>query len=202
MTRISVVLPLYQGERYLARVLPPIVEAVQRKELHEFLVVDDCSTDRGPGICREHGVRVLKADTRRGPGAARNLGASEATGEVLLFLDADTVMSGDVPSLVRETFEQRPDCEALFGSYDDQPADPGWISKYRNLLHHYVHQNSSSEASTFWSGCGAMRRDVFLAHGGFDERFRRMWRFYLAYCEGAFRAAAIDVKQLALTKSN
>ena len=37
---------------------------------------------------------------------------------------------------------------------------------------------------------------------GFDERFRRMWRFYLAYCEGGFRSAAIDVKQLALTKSN
>ena len=35
---------------------------------------------------------------------------------------------------------------------------------------------------------------------GFDERFRRMWRFYLAYCEGGFRAASIDVKQLALVK--
>ncbi len=35
---------------------------------------------------------------------------------------------------------------------------------------------------------------------GFDERFRRMWRFYLAYCEGGFRAASIDVKQLGLVK--
>ena len=35
---------------------------------------------------------------------------------------------------------------------------------------------------------------------GFDERFRRMWRFYLAYCEGGFRSGAIDVKQIALAK--
>ena len=36
---------------------------------------------------------------------------------------------------------------------------------------------------------------------GFDDRFRRMWRFYLAYCEGGFRAASIDVKQLAVVKA-
>jgi GT2 family glycosyltransferase len=55
------------------------------------------------------------------------------------------------------------------GSYDDAPGDPGFLSQYRNLLHHFVHQSSREVASTFWAGCGAVRRRAFLGVGGFDE---------------------------------
>lgn len=62
----------------------------------------------------------------------------------------------------------------MIGSYDDSPVSPGFISLYKNLFHHYVHQNSSGESQTFWSGCGAIKRELFLAFGGFDERrYRR-----------------------------
>ena len=51
---------------------------------------------------------------------------------------------------------------------------PGLVSQYRNLLHHFVHQQGDPEASTFWAGCGAVRRDAFDAVGGFDDgAFRR-----------------------------
>jgi hypothetical protein len=57
---------------------------------------------------------------------------------------------------------------AVFGSYDDQPADPAPVSRFRNLLHHHVHSSSPGPAETFWAGLGAIRRDAFLAAGGFD----------------------------------
>ena len=57
----------------------------------------------------------------------------------------------------------------MFGSYDGKPAEPNFFSQYKNLLHHYVHQQSRSEAVTFWAGCGAIRRDVFQAVGGFNH---------------------------------
>jgi hypothetical protein len=60
---------------------------------------------------------------------------------------------------------------AVFGSYDDQPADPSFLSQYRNLLHHHVHQTAHTEASTFWAGCGVIRRDVFQTLAGFDQDF-------------------------------
>src|SRR5947207_1321887 len=61
---------------------------------------------------------------------------------------------------------------ALIGSYDESPLSAGFVSQYRNLLHCYTHQNGRREASTFWAGCGAMRRDRFVHHAGFDERYR------------------------------
>ncbi len=60
----------------------------------------------------------------------------------------------------------------MIGSYDQRPFHPGMVSQYRNLLHSHVHQTSAGEVSSFWAGCGAVRRDVFFAVGSFDEAFR------------------------------
>ena len=63
--------------------------------------------------------------------------------------------------------------DAVFGSYDDRPGDPGFLSQYKNLFHHYVHQQGAEQASTFWTGCGAIRRSVFLDLGGFTDDYGR-----------------------------
>ena len=42
-----------------------------------------------------------------------------------------------------DEFERADGCVALFGSYDAEPAAPGWISRYRNILHHHVHQRGN-----------------------------------------------------------
>jgi GT2 family glycosyltransferase len=82
-----------------------------------------------------------------------------------------------------ELFKSSPDIDVLFGSYDDEPTAPGVLTQYRNLLHHYIHQTGSREASTFWAGLGAIRRSAFEAVGGFDEKrwARRMEDIELGY---------------------
>jgi hypothetical protein len=63
---------------------------------------------------------------------------------------------------------------AVFGSYDDAPAETNFASQFKNLFHHYTHQHSPRRASTFWAGCGAVRRETFDAVGGFDaHRYAR-----------------------------
>ena len=61
----------------------------------------------------------------------------------------------------------------MFGSYDADPPAQGLVSRYKNLLHHYVRQYGGREASTFWAGCGAIRREVFSSLGGFNESYTR-----------------------------
>jgi hypothetical protein len=86
-----------------------------------------------------------------------------------MFVDADVSVHRDALRLTAEVFETQPDVAAVFGSYDPAPAAPGLLSQYRNLAHRYVHQNQRGDAETFWAGCGAVRTDVFVNAGGFDE---------------------------------
>jgi GT2 family glycosyltransferase len=104
-----------------------------------------------------------------GPAAARNLGSTEATAEVLVFVDSDVEVEAEALSRIECHFRDDPALAAVFGAYDDDPADPGLTSRYRNLLHHHVHSGAAGEAETFWAGLGAVRRAAFEGVGGFDE---------------------------------
>ncbi|QYG92012.1 glycosyltransferase [Iamia sp. SCSIO 61187] len=99
---------------------------------------------------------------------ARNRGVDRATGDVVVFVDADVEVHPDAFRRVRAAFAD-PGLTAVFGSYDDRPPAPGVVSAFRNLLHHHVHQTSAGPAATFWTGLGAVRRSAFAAVGGFDE---------------------------------
>jgi glycosyltransferase involved in cell wall biosynthesis len=168
-SRISVIVPAYNAEDLLPRCLEAL--AASSRPPDEIVVVDDGSTDRTPEIAREHGAVVIATARNAGPGAARNLGVEQASGDIVVFIDADVVAHADTLARIEERFRD-PDVAALFGSYDDAPAHPGFVSQYKNLQHHHVHQAGAGEASTFWAGCGAIRRDTFRSVGGFDvERF-------------------------------
>jgi GT2 family glycosyltransferase len=119
-------------------------------------------------------VVVVDGAPSPGPAAARNAGARRTDADVLVFVDADVEVHADAFVRVRRAFEGDSRLGAVFGSYDDAPSAPGLVSGFRNLLHHHVHQAGAGPASTFWAGLGAIRRDVFEAHGGFDaERYPR-----------------------------
>jgi GT2 family glycosyltransferase len=167
---ISVIVPVYNGEHFLNQCLDALFNSDYSS--FEVIVVDDCSTDQSASLSREKGARVLTMEQNSGPAAARNFAAESAAGEILLFVDADVVVKKDTLSKVAESFQQHPQISALFGSYDDEPGEQNFLSQYKNLQHHFVHQTSNPEASTFWAGLGAVRREAFNKIGGFDcERF-------------------------------
>lgn len=156
-------------------------------------MVDDGSTDASGEVARKAGVVVLETGGRRGPSHARNLGARAAQGELLVFLDADVAVHEDTLERIASRFEQQPDLDALIGSYDDNPASPDFLSQYRNLQHCYVHRQACRLASTFWTGCGAVRSEVFRAHGGFDEDCWAIEDIELGYrMHNAARKMALD----------
>jgi len=109
-----------------------------------------------------------------GPAGARNAGSEETTAEVLVFVDSDVEVDAEALSRIERHFRDDPGLAAVFGAYDDDPAEPGVASRYRNLLHHHVHSGAAGEAETFWAGLGAVRRDAFEGAGGFDaDRYPR-----------------------------
>jgi len=164
----SVIVPVHNGAATLGRCLSALAAASGPGV--ELLVVDDASTDESAAIAEANGATVVSRRTRGGPAAARNAGARAARGELLLFLDADCEIHPDALAIVAAAFADDPAVDAVFGSYDDRPEARGAVSRFKNLFHHWTHQRAAAEAETFWAGCGAMRRERFLALGGFDER--------------------------------
>lgn len=165
-TSLSVIIPVFNGTGMIERCL----DALNGSEIRplEIIVVDDCSTDESAAIARERGATVFKTPRNMGPAGARNLAAEHANGEVLVFVDADVVVEEDTLRKIAARFEQDPQLAALFGSYDDSPEEKNFLSQFKNLQHHYVHQTSNPEASTFWAGLGAVRRGIYREAGGFD----------------------------------
>jgi hypothetical protein len=147
--RLSAIVPATDAPPTLARCRAALAAAADGPD--ELIVVHDTNGD-GPG-----------------PAAARNKGARQATGDVLVFVDSDVAVHADAFTRIRARLEGDPGLVGVIGSYDDDPADRGVVSRFRNLLHHHVHQQSAGPVGSFWSGLGAIRRDAFMAAGGFDS---------------------------------
>jgi glycosyltransferase involved in cell wall biosynthesis len=139
----------------------------------ELIIVADGPVDDCEPLAAGHGARVIHVPRPSGPAVARNLGAAAATGDVLVFVDSDVVVSRSGLARLISIFHDRPHPTAAFGAYDEAPAHRGFMSQYKNLSHAFVHRTAAPKAQTFWAGLGAVRRDAFCAVGGFDERFDR-----------------------------
>jgi len=172
---LSVIVPVRNGLKVLPRSLGALEASDLPRDLWELIVVDDASTDETPALAAQRADVVVRLPgSPHGPGYARNRGVEAARGPVVVFVDADVVVHRDTLRRIAWSFARDPELGALFGSYDDRPPAPGIVSRYRNLLHHWHHQRNAGEAETFWAGCGAVRRSVFLKAGGFDEwHYRR-----------------------------
>jgi GT2 family glycosyltransferase len=163
---ISVVIPVHNRVDYLVK----CIESIENSEYksYEIIIVDDASTFAIKELLN-NGIKYYRLDSQSGPAAARNYGAANAKGKILLFLDSDITVNVDTLGRIVEVFETKPEIAAVFGSYDSQPFEPDFLSQYKNLVHHFVHQNGNKNASTFWAGCGAIKKEVFSKIGGFDE---------------------------------
>lgn len=169
---LSVIVPCYNSSLDLERCL-----AALKGSSHcdfDLLVVDDGSTEPIASIVSRYGFNYLRIAGPGGPARARNRGVLQVNGKYVVFIDADVVVHDDTLQRFAEAFAADDTIDAVIGTYDDAPGDPSFLSQYKNLFHHYVHLTAHGDVHTFWSGCGAMRRDLFIAFGGFDEvRYRR-----------------------------
>ncbi|MFP4009178.1 MAG: glycosyltransferase family 2 protein [Spirulinaceae cyanobacterium] len=167
---VSVIIPVHNGGEAFKRCLTSLKQANSQPD--ETLVVAN-GDEAAAELAESFAANVVRIPTPEGPAMARNLGAKSAQSDILFFVDADVEVHPDTIAQVKTVFAENPDLAALMGSYDDSPGAPNFLSQYKNLFHHYTHQTGAEEASTFWGACGAIRRQIFLDLGGFDESYRK-----------------------------
>ena len=162
---LSIIVPVHNGAATLGGCLEALLSAPG--PTRGLIVVDNGSRDDSADIAASLGVCTLRQLCNLGCSTARNSGAKHATAPILVFVDADVVIHRDALQRISKFMSDNPDHAAVFGSYDCEPGDLRFVSQYRNLLHHFIHQGANCEAETFWTGLGAIRRSVFESMGGF-----------------------------------
>lgn len=156
-------MPVRNGGVYLARCLASL-EASAGDASIEYVIVDNGSTDDSVEIARRYGARVLSRPGLK-VGGCRNAGAAEARGPILAFVDADHEVARDWVSACIRAFEDR--TTAAAGNLCRAPEPGTWVQRMYDALR----ARSDTRRDVEWLGAGnmAIRRDVFLSIGGFDE---------------------------------
>jgi hypothetical protein len=112
--RISAVIPCFNASAYLEEALSSIKG--QTRPVDEIIVVDDGSTDGSAELAERLGATVIRHDTNRGEGAARNTGWQAATGDAVAWLDADDTWRPNHVKVVAALLEGHPEAACAFGA--------------------------------------------------------------------------------------
>lgn len=124
--RISVVIPVRNGARYLAEAIDSIL--AQTRPADQIVVVDDGSVDATPDVIASYGSRVTAiAQAARGNSSAGNRGIEAANGQFVAFLDADDTWLPEKLAIQLEVLKREPDVDAVFGlvqQFLSEDADP------------------------------------------------------------------------------
>jgi glycosyltransferase involved in cell wall biosynthesis len=165
---ISIIIPLYNAEKTLEKCLNAIFSS--RYKNFEVLVVDDGSTDNSIKIAESFSCKILKLKHNQGPSVARNWGAKNARGDVLLFIDSDIVIQRDTLDLFVDSLKDYP---AVFGIYTQKPGTGKLLTLYQNFYAHKSIQQTRELTAMLYSYCVAIKKKVFDEVGGFDQRWIR-----------------------------
>jgi glycosyltransferase involved in cell wall biosynthesis len=156
---ISVVIPAHNEERYLARTL----EALKRQDYNwfEIIVVANGCTDSTAEVARGRCNRLVTL-SRKSLGVARNLGARLAKGELLLFLDADTILEPNALRVIAQEFSKDHSAGTLKGRPDMERFGYRLVYGLKNFTHRFALHRGSAGVILCW-------KRYFIHIGGFDE---------------------------------
>ena len=164
MSNISIIIPAHNEENYIKQTLHSIKN--QTYQDYDIIVVSNGCTDQTENILRKKEAQNQKLKhysiTSANVSIARNLGAKEARGELLLFLDADTLLAEDALQKINESFGEQCSVATTLAKPDVQKLKFNFLQNYKNLLH----------TTGLYHGCsGALicRKEDFNKVGGYPE---------------------------------
>ena len=162
---VSVIIPVFNGERFLDEAI--VSTLAQQPPPDEVIVVDDGSTDTSAEIARRHqGVHVIELGENRGPSAARNAGAAQAVGDVLVFHDADDLMiPGRIATQVAH-LREHPEVDVVLGRQHQ------FLTGGTELPDWAKPTEAEPDGLRVTIGQPTIRSAAFTLVGGYDESFR------------------------------
>jgi cellulose synthase/poly-beta-1,6-N-acetylglucosamine synthase-like glycosyltransferase len=157
---LSFVIPAFNEEDLLPRTIWSIRDLVSHVP-HEILVVDNDSTDGTRRIAAELGAQVIRQSGGT-IGSLRNRGVEAARGEILVFLDADVIVTPEWADRLPESIGVLREGRVVTGARCNVPEDATWLERY-------WFASRGKKSTHVGSGHMLMTRQFFQEVGGFDE---------------------------------
>jgi glycosyltransferase involved in cell wall biosynthesis len=165
---LSIIVPVYNGAKTISSCIQHVQNIDYPREEYEIIIVDNNSDDDTRDIIQTYDVKYL-FEKKKGPGAARNLGARKARGEILGFIDSDC--------LVGRTWAREVEKSFIDGNVAAVVGLPDHTRRSTDDLMHSIDyqkywEREQSSGKPLHKICGAncaIRKEVFLELGGFDE---------------------------------
>ncbi|MCA8951999.1 MAG: glycosyltransferase [Planctomycetes bacterium] len=169
MPLISVVIPVLNGRLTMRQCL----EAALASDFDDFEVVvsDDGSSDETVAIVKQFPTVKLLENAHGGAAAARNAGASAATGEILFFIDADCLLEPDAVRNAARAMAGVDPLTVVGGTYTLAAPGENFFGKFQSAFIHHSETKYVRAPDYIASHALVMRNDTFQATGGFPERF-------------------------------
>ncbi|MBN1591770.1 MAG: glycosyltransferase [Candidatus Coatesbacteria bacterium] len=168
---LSVVIPVYNAHETLGKTLAAAFASDYPD--FEVIVVDDCSTDQSREIAGQFPARLIRQPRNSGVASARNKGAEEAKGEIIVFIDSDIVLAPDSLRKFADAFLSDPEIQVVGGVMASALADKRWGVTFIGLKSVHIldarHKGKAQyESCCFPSYAGAVTKGAFEEVGGFD----------------------------------
>lgn len=170
MPRVSVVIPVYQGERWIAECLRSVLDQTFPSDLYEIVVVNNGSTDRTAAIAAGFPVHVVD-EPRRGVGSARNAGVARSRGELVVFTDADCVADPKWLAALVARFDSEPGLGGVGGylpGFDPQTPVQYYVAESDLLSQEVALEQRPFSAPYVVTANALLPRRLVEEAGGFD----------------------------------
>lgn len=141
MIKVSIILPVYNVEKYIDRCLKSLVNQTM-KEI-EILIINDGTLDKSMEICEKYAkidqrIKIYNKDNE-GLGLTRNYGLKRASGEYICFVDSDDYVTDDM-------------CELLYATAKKYEADIVYGGIYRDNNEGKILKKPSTNSTKIWKG--------------------------------------------------
>jgi len=172
--KISVIIPAYNEETMIGGCLQALLDADQPSCVFEIIVINNASTDQTESVAASYaGVKVI-TETVKGLTKARQCGFQNATGDILMYIDADTKIPRHLLTYIENRFSRNPELAAISGPYKYH--DWTWYGRIVLWLYHWtlvpltqlVVNRLLHKGSVFYGGNFTLRRTALEKIGGFD----------------------------------
>ncbi len=189
---ISIVVPFYNAQRYIAACVEALLAQTYPAERCEIIMVDNNSSDGSAEVVRRHARIKLLSEQRQGAYAARNRGLDEVQGEIIAFTDPDCVPASDWLGEVAEAMSD-PAVQIVIGSHQfgGRGLLLSMLVAYEEEKKEYTYNSSIKVLYHGHNNNMAVRKRLFDQIGAFVERPRGADTIFVRRCVDQYGCSAV-----------